>query len=128
MRGRDKNNVLRTLLGVGMYMLDPLRDRLADRFDDWSDRAQDGYEEASGRLNRASRAIRGEDSSYLSTATALLVGVGIGVGIGMLFAPASGQELRSTVADKVQDVSDKVRNQFSAERRGSSTSTGTYGQ
>ena len=126
MKVRDKNNVLKVLLGVGMYLLDPVRDRLADRLDDWSDRAQDGYQEAAGRLDRAARAIRGEDRSHLSTATALLLGVGIGVGIGLLFAPSSGEEIRSTVAGKVQDVSDKVRSQFSSERRG--PSTGTYGQ
>jgi len=126
MKVRDKNNVLKALLGVGMYLLDPVRDRLAGRLDDWSDRAQDGFEEASGRIDRASRAIRGENHSYLGTAAAVLIGVGVGVGIGMLFAPSSGEEFRSNVADKVQGVSDKVRGQFSSGRKESST--GTYGQ
>ena len=126
MRVRDRNNLLKALVGAGMYLLDPVRDRLADRLEDWSEKAQEGYEEASGRLDRATRAIRGRDHSFVGTATAFLVGAGIGVGIGMLLAPASGEEIRNTVAEKVQDVSDKVRSQFSSERQQSST--GTYGQ
>jgi|GEM_PF-449776 len=136
MRVRDKNDLLKTLLGAGLYLLDPVRDRLTGRLDDIADRAKDTYEKATGRLDRASRAIRGE-GNVAGTLTALLVGVGIGVGLGILFAPASGEEIRNTIADKYQDVServrgqaqdvtDKVRSKFSSERQ--EGSTGTYGQ
>ena len=140
---RDKNDVLKTLLGAGLYLLDPLRDRFAGRMDDVADRAQSTYEEATDRLGRAGRAIRGEDSHMLGTVTALLVGVGIGVGLGMLFAPSSGEEIRNNLADRMQDVGDRVRGQaqevgdkvrskFTNERQtqgaGSNTGTGTYGQ
>lgn len=111
MKVRDRNNLLKALLGAGLYMLDPVRDRIAGRIDDMSERAQDTYEEAADRLDRAGRAIRGEDSHVLGTLTALLVGVGIGVGVGMLIAPASGEETRNNIAGKVQDVTDRVRGQ-----------------
>jgi gas vesicle protein len=35
--------------------------------------------------------------------------VGIGVGIGLLIAPASGEETRADIADKVSDVGEEVR-------------------
>ncbi|OLB22611.1 MAG: hypothetical protein AUH15_06000 [Acidobacteriales bacterium 13_2_20CM_55_8] len=113
------------LLGAGLYLLDPVRDRLAESIEDFTDRAQDTYETAAERMDRASRVIRGDDSHFMSTATALLIGVGIGVGVGLLFAPASGEEIRSNLADKVQDFGDKVRNRFSSEPQPAS---GTYGE
>jgi hypothetical protein len=97
------------LMGTGLYLLDPLRNRLADRLDDLTDRAQDTYETASDRLGRATRVIKGEDHRVMSTTTAVLLGMGIGVGIGLLFAPATGEETRSNLADKVHDFGDKVR-------------------
>ncbi|MBA3912734.1 MAG: YtxH domain-containing protein [Acidobacteriales bacterium] len=111
MKSVDKNDIFKALIGAGLYLLDPVRDRLAGRMDDVADRAQDTYEEATSRLDRASRAIRGEDSNAMGSFTALLIGVGIGVGVGMLLAPASGEETRNNIAGKVQDVSDRVRGQ-----------------
>jgi gas vesicle protein len=114
-----------TLLGAGLYLLDPVRDRLTESIEDFTDRAQDTYETAAQRMERASRAIRGDDSHFMSAATALLIGVGLGVSVGMLFAPASGEEIRSNLADKVHDFGDKVRNRFSSEPHPAS---GTYGE
>ena len=137
MKMKNQNNILRALLGAGLYLLDPVRDRLADRLDDWSSKAQDTYEEVGDRVDRASRAIRGEDHSGLSAFAALLIGVGVGVGVGMLIAPASGEETRSNLADKMQDISGKVqdlggkvRERFSPEQQtaGGYGQTGTYGQ
>lgn len=130
-------NVMRALLGAGLYLLDPVRDRLADRLDDWSSRAEDTLDEASDRFNRTTRAIRGEDHGGFSAVAALLIGVGVGVGVGMLFAPASGDEIRSNLAERMQDVSGKVqdlggkvRERFSSEQSSGSNygQTGTYGQ
>ena len=61
------------------------------------------YETASDRLGRATDVLRGEDSSVLSTLVVGLIGVGIGVGVGMLLAPASGEETRNSIADKVRE-------------------------
>lgn len=112
------------LVGAGLYLLDPVRDRLADRMGDLSDRARETYDTASHRMERASRAIRGEESHVMGTVGALLLGIGVGVGVGLLLAPASGEETRTKVAEKVQDFGDKVWRRASREAEGS---TGTYG-
>jgi gas vesicle protein len=41
----------------------------------------------------------------------------------MLFAPASGKEIRSQIGDKVQEIGGRVRERFSTR-----TSTGTEGR
>jgi YtxH-like protein len=114
-----RENVLwNVLLGSGVYLIDALRDRLAEGLDDISDRARDTYSEASRRVSRASDVIRGEDHHHLGTAAALLIGIGVGVGVGMLMAPASGEETRSKVSHKVHEFGDRVRDRFSEQRRG----------
>jgi len=86
------------------------------------DKARDSYEMASDRVSRAADVIRGEDHSVLSQAFAFVAGVGIGVGVGILLAPASGEETRGNLADKVHDFGNQVRDRFSSEPR---TATGT---
>jgi gas vesicle protein len=121
MKLRKENLLLNVLLGTGAYLLDSVRNRLSENMSEFSDRArdraQDIYETASDRASRAADVVRGEDHRGLSTAAAVLIGVGIGVGVGMLLAPASGEETRTNIADKVRD-------RFSRDRE---PSTGTYG-
>jgi len=121
MRLRKEKILFDVLLGTGLYLLDSLRDRLADGVSDFSSRARDSaqdlYETASDRAGRAADVIRGEDHRGLSTATAVLLGVGVGVGVGILLAPARGEETRNTIAEKVRD-------RFSREKE---PATGTYG-
>jgi hypothetical protein len=127
MKRDTRNNVLKALLGAGMYLLDPLRDRLADRLDDISDRARDTYETASDRFGNISDRLRGRQSSGWDNAIWMLVGVGVGVGVGMLLAPASGEETRRDLADKVQEVGDRVRTRFQSSNEPRPAS-GTYGE
>jgi hypothetical protein len=49
--------------------------------------------------------------------------VGLGIGVGILLAPASGEETRSSIAEKVQDVGERVRDRFSLEVRKPATGT-----
>jgi hypothetical protein len=83
-------------------------DRASDRVSDLRDRAQDIYS--------------GEDHTLRNVLT-FAAGVGVGIGAAILFAPASGQEIRSQIGDKVQDISDKVRDRFSSETRRAGTGT-----
>jgi hypothetical protein len=124
MKLRKEKLLWNVLLGTGVYLLDSVRNRLSEGIDDVSDRARDTYGEASRRVSRASGVIRGEDHSGLGAAAALLIGVGIGVGVGMLLAPASGEETRGNLSNKVQEFGDRVREKFSSERE---AGTGTYG-
>ena len=125
------NTLLKTLLGVGLYLLErsdnatkSARDRAAARIDDLHAAAQDKYETATDRVRRASRAIRGEDedNDVLRNTLFLAAGIGVGVGVGLILAPASGDETRSVIAGKVHDMNDRVRRQFSSEG-----ATGTAG-
>lgn len=137
MRLRKENILWNVLLGTGVYLLDSLRDRVSggfddlsgrarDTYDDLSDRARDTYNEASKRVSRASTAMRGDDHHGINAAAALLVGIGVGVGVGMLLAPASGEETRSNLSNKVQEFGDRMRDRFSDEKRESgSASYGT---
>jgi hypothetical protein len=117
MKLRKENVLWNVLIGTGVYLLDSLRDRLSEGIDDISERARDTYDEGARRVSRATDVIRGEDHRGLSTAAALLIGVGVGVGVGMLLAPASGEETRSTISNKVQEFGDRVRDRFSEEKR-----------
>jgi hypothetical protein len=117
MRLRKENILWNVLVGTGVYLLDSLRDRLSDGIGDLTDRARDTYDEASRRASRATDVIRGEDHRGLGTAAALVLGVGVGVGVGLLLAPASGEETRNTISNKVQEFSGRVRDRFNEERR-----------
>ncbi len=102
------NKVLRTLLRAGLYFLDQsdratanLRDQVRDRVGDITTRTREaiGMEQDHGARN----------------AMVFIAGVGLGVGMGLLFAPASGEETRDLISDKVQEVGSKVRESFSQE-------------
>jgi len=118
-----RNDILKMLLGTGLYLLDPVRDRLAGRIDDLSERAQETYEDAADRVSRVAKTIRGTEHSSMNNVLFMLLGVGVGIGVGMLLAPASGEEIRGNLSDRVQDFGGRVKDRFSEAK----SSTGTYG-
>ena len=126
MKLRREKVLWNVLLGTSVYLLDSLRSRLSEGIDDISDRARETYGEASRRASRAVEVVRGEDHRGMNKAAALMVGVGVGVGLGMLLAPASGEETRSSISNKVHKIGDRVRDKFSIEPKRESA-TGTYG-
>ena len=127
MRFKKRESILSALLGTGLYLLENLRERLPDNLDDVKGRARETYETASGRLGRAADTLRGkEDSQIFGKVSALLIGVGIGVGVGLLIAPASGDETRADVADKVSDFDERVRERTI--RKKPQGATGTTGE
>jgi hypothetical protein len=88
-----------------------------------SDHVRSVTETDGGTLMRATDVLRGkEDSQMLGKVGALLIGVGIGVGVGLLIAPASGEETRADIVDKVSAFGEKVR------YRKPQASTGTHGE
>lgn len=122
MKLRKEKVLFDVLLGTGLYLLESVRDRLAESAGNFSERARDTahelYETASERAGRAADVIRGEDHrGWLNTSAAVLIGVGVGVAVGMLVAPAPGEETRNTIAEKVRD-------RFAREKE---QATGTYG-
>jgi len=116
------NKYLRSILKTAMYVMDQydsatsdLRDRVSDRAERLSDRFSD-------LRDRGRDLVYGEDHTVRNILT-FVAGVGVGVAAGMLLAPASGEEIRSNVRDKVQDIGDRVRDRFSSETGRRTTGT-----
>jgi gas vesicle protein len=115
------NNLIRSILKTAVYFLDQ-----TDRFtSDVRDRVNDGVDRATEQVaelrEQAVDLYSGEDHTVRNVLT-FVAGVGVGVGAALLFAPASGEEIRGQIGDKVHDIGDRVRERFS-----SRTSTGTTG-
>ena len=45
-----------------------------------------------------------------------LVGLGVGVGLGLLFAPMSGEETRTNLADRANDLASSARETYEQNR------------
>jgi hypothetical protein len=110
------NKILKGLLGAGLYLLEqselasrPARERAADQFQDLRDSAEDRMREAARRVSKASRAIQGSDNSPLTNFLLFTAGLGVGIGAGLLFAPASGADVRSAMSGKVQEFTSKFK-------------------
>ena len=121
MRGQRKDTLFDVLLGTGLDVLDLVRNRAADHAESLTDTAKDVYDTARGRVRKASRAITGEDRSGLSSAAALVLGVGVGIALGILFAPASGEQIRRNIADKAQEFGGRIRSRVSSGSRETTT-------
>jgi len=118
------NNLLKSILKTAVYFLDQsdrvasdMRDRVSDSLDNAADRVSD-------LRDRAQDLYEGE-SHTLRNVLVFAAGVGVGIGAGMLLAPVSGEEIRGSIGDKVQDISDRVRDRFSSE---TDNATGTEGR
>jgi YtxH-like protein len=124
MRSRGKDSLFKILLDTGFSVLDAFRDRVTDQAESVADRAKDAYDSATGHGRKISRSITGEDHSGLGSAAALLAGFGVGVALGILFAPASGQEIRRNIGDKIQEFGGRISSRASGEpHAGTGTAT-----
>jgi|ERR1700733_1682222 hypothetical protein len=96
------NKVLKSILNTAVYVMDQTSaqvDRATDRASDFADDAR--------------TAIFPEEDHTLRNVLVFIAGVGVGVGAGLLLAPASGEELRNTISERVQDIGDKVKGRAS---------------
>jgi hypothetical protein len=78
------------------------------------------------RSDRVGRAIRRQEDHTVRNAISFAAGIGLGIGVGILLAPASGEKTRSSIAEKVQDVGERVRGRVSPEVK--KPATGTEGK
>jgi hypothetical protein len=105
------NSILRSLLKTAVYIMD----QTAEQVDRASDRASEIADEARS-------AIFPEEDHTLRNVLVFAAGVGVGVGAGLLLAPASGEDIRNSISEKVQDIRDQVRGRVSNRNYGA---TGT---
>jgi hypothetical protein len=92
------NKLLKSLLKTAIYVMDQFveqADRASDRVPDLTDR---------GRTM-----IHHQENRTLRNVASFAAGVGVGIGVAILLAPASGKEIRSSISEKVQDISNQVR-------------------
>ena len=89
-----------------------IRGQMRDRVDDMGSEVKRRYADTSDRLDRAQDAYQGR-LNWAAPTVSFLGGVGLGVGLGLLLAPASGQETRTAIRNKV--VSLKKRAEDAAE-------------
>lgn len=113
----NAKKLLKLLLGAGLALVEPdRRDEAArkvkSRVEDWTETARDKFEDAADRLDRVSYALRGKEP-WTSKVGTFLLGLGVGVGVGMLFAPASGQQVRDTISEQASNIRDRFSEQAS---------------
>ena len=118
------NKLLRSILKTAVYIIDQADDVTSDVRDRITDRADRVADRVSDIADRSKDAIYGEDHT-LRHIGFFAAGVGVGVAAGMLFAPAPGEEIRSSMREKVEDIGDRVRDRFTPSTR--TRGTGTEG-
>jgi gas vesicle protein len=104
------SKIARSLLKTAVYIMD----QTAEQVDRASDRASELADDARN-------AIYPNEDHTLRNFLSFAAGIGVGVGVGMLLAPTSGTELRSTITDKVQDISNRVKGRSEPYQTGTET-------
>jgi hypothetical protein len=106
------NTLIKSILKTAVYFLEQtdrfagdVRDRVSDGLDRAADRVSDLRDRAEDIYPGPNHAMR----NVLSFAA----GVGVGLGAAILLAPASGEEIRNQIGEKVQDIGGRVRSRFS---------------
>jgi gas vesicle protein len=104
---------LRVVFGAGLLLTEPkgrdkIRDRVRDRMSDFASTAQDQYDSVTDRLGHVADAIQ-DKTDWMTPAIGFLAGVGVGVGLGLLFAPASGEDTRQSIAETAAAARERVR-------------------
>jgi len=113
---------LKVALGTSLFILDQsdrarksVRERVGDHVDDLRTVAQNTLQAAADRVTRASKSFRTkEDHRAVWNVLRFAAGVGIGVGVGLLVAPATGEETRTKLAEKAQELGGNVRQHFAS--------------
>ena len=92
------SSVMRSVLKTAVYIMD----QTAQQVDRASSRAAEIAEDARESV------YPGEDHT-LRNVVAFDAGIGVGVGVGLLLAPSSGSELRNSIGNKVQEITNRAK-------------------
>jgi hypothetical protein len=109
------NSLLKSALKTAVYFLeqsDSIAEDTRNRVDEGIDRATDRMSDLRDRAKDA--LYRGENHTARNVVM-FMAGIGVGIGAGILFAPASGEETRTSFGDKVHDFGQRVRDRVSPE-------------
>ena len=108
--------ILKVALGTGLFVLDQsdrarksVRERVSEGVDDLRDLAREKYQTASDNLEKATRVLRRDDNRAVWNILRFAAGLGVGVGVGLLVAPANGEDTRTRLAEKAQELNANVR-------------------
>jgi hypothetical protein len=96
------NKFLKSALRTAVYFLDQSANQVDRLSSNVSDLAEQGR-----------RIIDRNDDHTVRNVVNFALGLGVGIGAGILLAPASGQEIRTSINDRVQDIGEKVRERLS---------------
>jgi hypothetical protein len=69
--------------------------------------------------------LYGYEDHTVRNVVSLVAGVGVGIGLAILFAPASGEQVRNSITERVQAVGDRVREGVSSKRKVARAAAGT---
>jgi gas vesicle protein len=123
-RRTNVSSLLKSILKTAVYILDQTDRAAADVRDHVSERVERVSDRVSDLADQGREVIYGEDHT-LRNALLFAAGVGVGLGAGILFAPSSGEDLRSSMREKVEDIGERVRGRFSGTgTRGTGTEGG----
>lgn len=92
------NNLLKSILRSVVYVMDETVDRV-DRVSERASRLADDTKSM----------IYPNEGSALRKLLSFTAGIGVGVAAGFLLAPSSGQQLRDSIRDRVQNIGGKIR-------------------
>jgi hypothetical protein len=113
------NKLIRSVLKTVIYFLDQTdhaADTMRDRVSDATDTMRHRVSNAAGRVSdlhdRAVEIYEGPSTSR--NVLMFAAGVGLGIGAGLLLAPASGEEIRGQIGEKVQNIGERVKDRFSS--------------
>jgi YtxH-like protein len=110
---RKINNLVKAALKTAVCLMEQsegVAESARERMADGIDRASD---QVSALRDRAKEQFYPREHSPARKIALFAVGAGLGLGAAILFAPASGEETRSSIGDKVNDIGQQVRNHFS---------------
>lgn len=94
------NKFLKSLLKTAVCVMDQYSDqvdRASDRVSRYVDRGKD-------LVDRGKEMVHSREDHGLRNVLCFAAGLGVGIGAGVLFAPASGREVRRSIKEKVQDI------------------------
>jgi hypothetical protein len=110
------SKLLKSVLKTAVYLLDQAEDVADDVRGRVSNRVERASDRVSDLRDRARDLYRGEDHTLRNVLT-FAAGLGVGVLTAMLFAPASGEETRGQIGEKVHDIGGRMRERFSESQR-----------